>query len=117
MTILNHYLSFPVMISLLVHSFLEVLIEDDAKILPATVITNDTKVPKSPGEVAKKKLVALNLRFGKSRGHPRQLTVKRRRMLSRLDIYLTIFPVHSVGVLPFQPCWVLVRKSNCLVLV
>ena len=29
---------------------------------------------------------------------------------------MTIFPVHSVGVLLFQPCWVLVRKSDCLVL-
>ena len=83
MAILNHYLPFPAMISLLVHSILEVLIEDDANILQGTVITNDTKVPKSQSEVAKKKLVATNLRFGKSLGHLRQLTVKRKRMLSR----------------------------------
>ena len=29
--------------------------------------------------------------------------------------FFTIFPVHSVGVLPFQPCWILIRKSDCLV--
>ena len=29
-------------------------------------------------------------------------------------LFLTIFPVHFVGVLTYQPCWVLVSEGNCL---
>ena len=39
------------------------------------------------------------------------------RKLYIKQIFLTIFPVHSVGFLPFHPCTVLLWKSKCLVLV